>query len=118
MKKKVILAVAAMMVFALAAVTFAFVSTSSRTSASAMDCCCKGDSCPMKKKAESGKESASCCDNCDCCKGDSCPMKAKKSEGAAAETHKGMEHSGATSETKTCDCSCCKDKQKKTTSAV
>ena len=37
----------------------------------AMESCCKGDSCPMKKgdgaaKAEDGK---SCCDNCDCCKG-------------------------------------------------
>ena len=43
------------------------------------DCCCKGDSCPMKM---SGENAADCCGNC--C-GGSCPMKQKQTTATAAQ---------------------------------
>jgi hypothetical protein len=68
MKRQTILAIAALLVFGLGNATFAY----TQTTGTAVSCtCCKGDSCPMKKKDASGKETASCCDDCDCCKGDS-----------------------------------------------
>jgi hypothetical protein len=73
MKKRLFLVVVALLVLGLGAATFAYKQTNNTTAMS----CCKGDSCPMKKKDASGKETASCCDDCDCCKGDSCPMKNK-----------------------------------------
>jgi hypothetical protein len=46
------------------------------------DCCCKGDSCPMK---QSGGNNGDCCGNC--C-GGSCPMKEKQTTAAAVQTEK------------------------------
>ena len=46
------------------------------------DCCCKGDSCPMKM---SGENTGDCCGNC--C-GGSCPMKEKQTTEAAVQTEK------------------------------
>ncbi len=87
MKKKVILATAAIFALGIGVATFA-VSTNLNGHNAVADSCCKGDSCPMKKKDASGKEATSCCDNCDCCKdgnctGDSCTLK-KKTEKTAA----------------------------------
>jgi hypothetical protein len=81
MKKRILLAIAALMVFGLTIVAFAYTNTST-TKKAAMDCCCKGDSCPMKSKDATGKEAASGCESQDCCcKGDSCPMKSKDAAG-------------------------------------
>jgi hypothetical protein len=66
MKKQTILAIAALLVFGIGNATFAYVNT---TGTSISCACCKGDSCPMKKKDASGK-AVSCCDGCDCCSGD------------------------------------------------
>ena len=66
MKKQTILAIAALLVFGVGNATFAYVNT---TGTSISCACCKGDSCPMKKKDASGK-AVSCCDDCDCCSGD------------------------------------------------
>ena len=43
------------------------------------DCCCKGDSCPMKTQGENA--SAGCC----ACCGDSCPMKNKGAQAAGID---------------------------------
>lgn len=131
MKKKVLLAIAAIMVMGLGIVAFAY-TTAKTSSTTAASCCCSGDSCPMKKKDVAGKETASCCDNCDCCKDGTCPM---KKTGDAAVT--GMKMTDGSScpmkntEAKAtadspemknvvfvqgdgCCCSCCKkDKEKK-----
>lgn len=83
MKKKIFIVIAAMFVFGLAVVAFSY-GTSNNISSTAASCCyCSGDSCPLKNKDASGKEAASCCDDCDCCKGDgaSCPMMTKDAEG-------------------------------------
>lgn len=103
MKRKIILAIAAMMILGLAVVAFAFTRTGSSVAAP-MACCCNssGDSCPMKSKDAKTSEKASCCDDCDCCKGDSCPM-----------MKKGEAKQDAAAEGKTCDCSCCKSGQEK-----
>lgn len=66
MKKKVIISVTALMLFAFSIVAFAYTSTStnhnSKTTCCAMENCCKDGSCKM---------------NHECCKKDkdSCPMK-------------------------------------------
>lgn len=75
MKTKIIIAIAAFMVFGLSIAAVAYTRTTGAAS-TAMSCC-KGDSCPMKGKITSADEKASCCDDCDCCSGDSCPMKNK-----------------------------------------
>lgn len=81
MRKRILLAIAALMVFGLAIAAFAYTTTNAPKNGG-MDCCCKGDSCPMKSKDAAGKETASCCDKEDCCcKGDSCPMKGKDAAG-------------------------------------
>ena len=107
MKKKISLILMAVFVLALGFAAYAY-TTSGVTEKAAMDCCCKGDSCPMSKKTESGETAAkSCCDMEDCCckkGGDSCPM--MKKDGTHAE-HKagGHEQNGEHA-----NCSCCKDK--------
>lgn len=83
MKKRILLAIAALMVFGLAIAAFAYTGTSTSNKAR-MGCCCKSDSaaesCPMKSKDAAGKETASCCEKEDCCcksGAESCPMKSK-----------------------------------------
>lgn len=135
MKKKMILAIAAIMVLGLSIAGFAFTRTT-LSSSMAMSCCCSGDSCPMKKKDASTGEKASCCDNCDCCSGDSCPMKTKgeasmtgmkMAEGESCPMMKKGEAAQATAssatddktEAKSCACTCCnKDKNAMDTPAV
>lgn len=80
MKRRIILAIAALMVFGLAVAAVAF-STSTNVAAVAACCCCSGDSCPLKnrdavQKDASVKDTGSCCDGCEHCKGcaESCPM--------------------------------------------
>ena len=70
MKKRMILAFAALLVFGLSIATFAYKQTTTTNKTAMSCCCCHGDSCPMKMKDASGTET-SCCDDCDCCKGDS-----------------------------------------------
>jgi hypothetical protein len=43
------------------------------------DCCCKGDSCPMKAQGENA--SANCC----ACCGDSCPMKGMNAQATGVD---------------------------------
>ena len=74
--------------------------------------CCTKDSCPMKKKDASGKDAASCCDNCDCCKdgkctGDSCPMKKKSDKAQMSTVSLSGDKTAATADG--CCCSCCGD---------
>src|SRR5687768_4942161 len=73
MKMKMMIAIAALMVFGLSIAAVAYTQTAGAASVSAS--CCKGDSCPMKNKNASAGEKTSCCDDCDCCSGESCPMK-------------------------------------------
>lgn len=109
MKTKMLIAIAALMVFGLSMVAFAYTKTAGTASAPAS--CCKGDSCPMKSKdASSGEKKASCCDECNSCSGGSCPMKSKK-EGSAADM-KITESETSAGDTKACDCSCCKHDKK------
>jgi len=83
MKKRIMFAIAAMMVLGLTIVVFAFNNTTNHTHNKAMNCCSKDkDSCPMKNKTESG-DKKDCCDKPDCCckgGGDSCPMKNQQKE--------------------------------------
>ena len=104
MKKRTLLAIAALVVFGLGAATFAYQQTNNTRQTAMSCCCCKGDSCPMKKKDASGKETASCCDKEDCYKGDSCPMKAKGEKPQAMSVD--MKSVTAVSE-EGCCCSCC-----------
>ena len=97
MKKRMILAFAALLVFGLSIATFAYKQTTTTNKTAMSCCCCHGDSCPMKNKDSLGKDAASCCDKDDC-KGDSCPMKKKDASGK---------------ETSCCDdCDCCKGDSK------
>ena len=136
MKKKMLLAIAAVMVFGLSIAAFAFTTTTLSSATAVSRCCCTGDSCPMKKKDASGKETASCCDGCDCCTGDSCPMRksdhttmtgVKMADGASCPMKMKADSASGPSadaedtkaEAKSGDCPCCsKDKEKKDTSAV
>lgn len=115
MNKKIILAIAAMMVMGLSIMVFAYTNASSSNATTMSCCCCGGDSCPMKSKDASGKATAAAAhDNCECCKGensctgDSCPMKKK---GDAATTSTDMKHDAKATDTKSC-CSCCTTKTK------
>ena len=123
--KRIIMAISVLLVFGLAVAAIAYKRNSVTETASAISCCCcSGDSCPMKKDA-AGKDSAAA-DHEDCCKGGSCPM--KNSAGAAAKhsgscpmkdkeghaSHATMteaQHEAMKAEGKSCDCSCCADKQ-------
>lgn len=109
MKKRIILAIATILVFGLSIAAFAYTQTTGTNGATASCSCCTGDSCPMKTKDASGKETASCCDDCDCCKGDSCPMKMKDEKAAAASAD--MQNVAVVTSGKTCDGSCCKHKK-------
>jgi hypothetical protein len=119
MKRKLIFVVSIFALFAFSIAAYAYTRTSSQTALAAACCCCSGDSCPIKKKDASGKETASCCDSCDCCKdgkctGDSCPM--KKKDGSHAD-HATMPHDSMAAEHEGC-CSCCKGKEKKDSPTV
>ena len=123
MKKKFIVAISIMAVFALSIAAFAY--TRSSTVVATGDSCCTGDSCPMKKKKAEGAKHESCCDKCDCCKdgkceGDSCPMK----------KHAGMKHESTSMHDEShknvvmvsgescCGCACCGGEKKKTSDGV
>lgn len=77
MNKRMILAIAALLVFGLSVAAFAYKQATNANNTAMSPSCCKGDSCPMKHKDASTGETASCCDDCCCKGGDSCPMKNK-----------------------------------------
>jgi hypothetical protein len=104
MKKQTFLALAAMLVLGLGAATLAYQQTNNMVGKAMSCCCCKGDSCPMKRKDASGKETASCCDKDDCCKGDSCPMKTKGEKPQAVSAD--MKNVTVVSSDEDCCCSC------------
>lgn len=78
MKSKVIILIAAMLIFGVGFAVYAYNSTSTISETTAASCCCSGDSCPMKTAAATTTATAEGSHEC-CCKGDgaSCPMKAK-----------------------------------------
>src|SRR5437868_3363851 len=80
--KRIIMVISVLLVFGIAAATFAYQRSNT---VAASDCCCSGDSCPMKKKDGSTADKVSCSKDFkdDCCKGDSCPMK----KGTASHDH-------------------------------
>jgi hypothetical protein len=83
MKRKIILATVLSFVFGLSGVTFAYQQMSKIETTVACCCmenCCKGDYCPMEKKADATATTAASKKDC-CCKGNSCPM--KKNAGTA-----------------------------------
>lgn len=95
MKRRIILALAAVMVFGLAIATVAFSSASRAETTAAACCCCSGDSCPLKSKSTASKDAssadkASCCDGCEHCANGSCPM---MKDGAHTGEHAKGEHS-------------------------
>ena len=69
------------------------------------------DSCPMKTKDSSGKETASCCDDCNCCKGDSCPMKHKADASQTQIVDVADKQADTTAAS--CCCPCCGGKDAK-----
>ena len=104
-----ILALIALLVFGLSIATFAYKQTTS-TSKTAISCsCCNGDSCPMKNKDASGKETASSCDGCDCCKGGSCPMKMKDEKSGTVSAD--MSKVTVASSGESCHCPYCDHKK-------
>lgn len=110
MKKRMILAIAALLVFGLSIAAFAYKQATTANNTAMTSSCCKGDSCPMKHKDASTGETASCCDNCDCCKGgDSCPMKMKGEKSAAVSGD--MQNVTVAASGESCDCSCCDHKK-------
>ena len=118
MKRRLILVLSILALFAFYIAAYAYTRASSQTSLAAACCCCSGDSCPLKKKNASGIETASC-DNCDCCKdgkcsGESCPMKNK--EGSHSD-HATLQHDGTSIGHEAC-CSCGKGKEKKDSPAI
>ncbi|HMT06857.1 MAG TPA: hypothetical protein PKA82_02555 [Pyrinomonadaceae bacterium] len=125
MKRNIILAIAAMFTLSIGAAVYAFNSTTITTATTA-SCCCKGDSCPMKKDGKASADAKESCCKDDCCKGDSCPMKkgdAAKADGATAtehscpmmkegkmaDHHAEMKHDG-----EGCSCLCCSHAKAKT----
>ncbi len=98
---------AAVLVFGLGIATFAYQQTNGTFGAAASCSCCNGDSCPMKTKDASGKETASC--DCDCCKDGSCPMK-MKGEKTAAAVSADMQNFAYVKSGATCDCPYCNHK--------
>lgn len=107
MKKRIIASLAILAVLGLAVAAYAYNQTSSIATAK-VSCCKDKDSCPMKKKDASGKETASSCDCCkDNCAGDSCPMKKK---GETAHMSKiGMSGNVTAATGDGCCCACCGD---------
>lgn len=114
MKKKIMLAIAAMLVLGLTIVVFAYNTTNHSNYNKAMECCCKGkDSCPMKNKNESASaDKKDCCDSPDCCckGGDSCPMKKQQTE-TSSQTVDTQNVTVVTSAEDCCkkDAPCCKN---------
>lgn len=104
MKKKILVLVSIVALFALSIAAYAYTQTSEVRENAVACSCCKDDSCPMKKKDGSATEKTSCCDDCEHCKGDSCPMK-KKDGSHSTASH--TEHADGD-----CCCACCKDKKK------
>ena len=97
MKKRIVLIVSALLIFAFGVFAATYDRTSAESKTAVSCCCCSGDSCPMKSKGETAAagEKQDCC-----CKGDSCPMK---------KDHAGAMQMNASPDAKTsCDCSCCK----------
>lgn len=97
MKKRIVLILSVLLIFAFGIFAATFDRTSAETKTAMSCCCCSGDSCPMKNKGETAAngEKHDCC-----CHSDSCPMK---------KDHKGATQMNASSDAKTsCDCSCCK----------
>ena len=119
--KRLILSISLLLVLGLAAAAIAYTTNNNVTGneVAVSSCCCKGDSCPMKKNAAG--EHVSCCDE-DCCKDgkcsmhskdgamnhDSCPMKGK--DGASHEGMTAEQHQAMMAEGKSCCCPCCKKK--------
>jgi len=111
MNKRILLVISILMLFGLAIVAFAYNQTNT-TNQTAMSCCCKGDSCPMKNKDASASSTASCCDdpNCCCKDGGSCPM--KMSGEASQKMSTDVKYENAAAEHKEgCDCTCCAAKK-------
>lgn len=75
MRSRVLVILAAVLIFGLGIAVYAYNSTSTNADTTMASCCsCCGDSCPMKSAGDKtiGETAHECC-----CKGDSCPMKSK-----------------------------------------
>lgn len=113
MKKVTISIITLIMTLGIAAVAYSYGDPCCTKDAKAVACaCCKGDSCPMKRKDTPENKAGSCCDKCDGCKGDSCPMKKKDApKPPGGESHKGGKHADHA-------CACCAAKKQTETVAV
>jgi hypothetical protein len=114
MKKRILLALTAVLVLGLAAAVYALNQTHNSHQRTA-DCCTKSDSCPMKNQrhhTQTTAEKASCCDMDDCCcKGDACPMK-KNAEKETVSVDLKNVTVAADGENCCSGSCCCKDKHK------
>ncbi|MGI8640795.1 MAG: hypothetical protein ACR2MG_12725 [Pyrinomonadaceae bacterium] len=109
MKKRILLAIAVLLVFGLTIAAFAYNKTNT-TNQAAMDCCKKNDSCPLKNKSSDAAVKEDCC-----LKDDSCPMKDKQAQDSSVDMKNVTVVSGESCCHPGADCcnggACCKNKK-------
>ena len=142
MRSRVLVILAAVLIFGLGIAVYAYNSTSINAETTTASCCsCCGDSCPMKSKdAKSGEKMAMSADGEHSCpmmsekkdgmaghdmkmaNGESCPMMKDSKDAKMSEMHKGMagmDHKDHATNGDSCSCACCShNKETKVTASM